>query len=68
MSLPTAGWKNKAGTGNRLCKCGSWTQHWLNFSDESWPKKCSVDANLIIITVHSNLMCWESSIVLGGKL
>ena len=35
-------WKNKSGTGERSCSCGSWKQHWLNFSGESWPPRCSV--------------------------
>lgn len=39
---PCSGWKNKAGTGNRSCICGSWKNHWINFSDEPWPEKCSV--------------------------
>lgn len=35
-------WKNKSGTGNRTCSCGTWKQHWLNFSGRSWPDSCSV--------------------------
>lgn len=35
-------YKNKNGTAERKCKCGSWKQHWLNFSGEKWPEKCSV--------------------------
>ena len=42
MSLPNSGWKNKVGTGARTCKCGSWKQHWINFSDKPWPSECSV--------------------------
>lgn len=42
MSLPIGGWKNKAGTGTRSCKCGSWKQHWINASGKSWPEKCSI--------------------------
>ena len=42
MSLPNDGWKNKVGTGIRTCKCGSWKQHWINFSKKSWPADCSV--------------------------
>ena len=42
MSLPTYDWKNKKGTSNRFCKCGSWKNHWLKFSGKSWPEKCSV--------------------------
>lgn len=35
-------WKNKSGTGERKCRCGSWKDHWCNFSGEDWPKICSV--------------------------
>jgi len=42
MSLPADGWKNKAGTGNRSCRCGSWKQHWINATGKSWPKKCFI--------------------------
>ena len=35
-------WKNKSGTAERNCKCGSWKQHWLNYSKMSWPRTCSV--------------------------
>lgn len=35
-------WKNKIGTGTRACKCGSWKQHWINFSYKEWPSQCSV--------------------------
>jgi len=38
----SSGWKNKNGTGVRTCKCGSWKNHWLNFSDNEWPSQCSV--------------------------
>jgi len=36
------GWKNKKGTSERICNCGSWKQHWINFSDEDWPILCRV--------------------------
>lgn len=42
MELPTAGWSNKSGTANRSCVCGTWKQHWLNYSNKSWPAECSV--------------------------
>ena len=42
MKLPANGWKNKNGTGNRSCRCGSWKNHWLNFSGTAWPNECSV--------------------------
>lgn len=42
MSITCNGWKNKVGTQDRACKCGSWKNHWINFSGEKWPEKCSV--------------------------
>lgn len=42
MELPAENWKNKKGTAERSCSCGSWKQHWINNSNESWPTKCSV--------------------------
>lgn len=42
MSLPCSGWKNKNGTSERSCKCGSWKAHWENNSSEPWPSICSV--------------------------
>ena len=38
-----SGWKNKVGTADRACKCGSWKNHWIKFSDKAWPAKCSVE-------------------------
>lgn len=42
MVLTEIGWKNKAGTGGRVCRCGSWQQHWINFTRKPWPTYCSV--------------------------
>lgn len=42
MSLPCDGWKNKAGTSDRTCTCGSWKQHWINYFDKEWPCVCAV--------------------------
>ena len=42
MGITATGWKNKNGTGDRTCKCGSWKQHWINASGKSWQAKCSV--------------------------
>lgn len=42
MGITCHGWKNKVGTQDRECKCGSWKQHWINNSHEKWPEKCSV--------------------------
>jgi hypothetical protein len=44
MGLPASGWKNKGGTASRpVCKCGSWKNHWTNYSGQKWPNICSVD-------------------------
>lgn len=42
MGVTPKNWKNKNGTTGRRCSCGSWKQHWLNYSRKSWPKNCSV--------------------------
>jgi hypothetical protein len=41
--LPNTGWKNKGGTADRSCKCGSWKQHWLYGTKKDWPGKCFVE-------------------------
>jgi hypothetical protein len=40
--LSSKRWKNKNGTGDRECKCGSWKQHWKNFSTKNWPITCCI--------------------------
>lgn len=42
MSITATGWSNKSGTSDRSCNCGTWQQHWLNYSKKSWPDSCSV--------------------------
>jgi hypothetical protein len=42
MNIPANGWSNKRDAGDRPCKCGTWKEHWLNFSGEPWPENCSV--------------------------
>lgn len=42
MTITADGWKNKKGTSDRSCKCGSWKQHWLNGSGKDWPDECSI--------------------------
>lgn len=42
MALNAEAWKNKNGTSDRECNCGSWKQHWINNSGEEWLKTCSV--------------------------
>ena len=41
--VTNTGWKNKKGTSIRFCNCGSWKQHWLNYSGITWPEVCSVE-------------------------
>ncbi len=45
MSVSNNGWSNKRGTSDRLCKCGSWANHWVKFNSakQSWPKQCAVE-------------------------
>lgn len=31
---------NIDGTSDNTCKCGSWKQHWINFSGQKWPTYC----------------------------
>ena len=40
MNFPINGWKNKNGTAERFCKCGSWKNHWINNSGKPWPWIC----------------------------
>jgi hypothetical protein len=60
MSLPASGWKNKKRTSDRDCNCGSWKNHWINFSNQDWPASCSVSgcnskATLGAHILHSNV-------------
>lgn len=61
MSTVTANnWKNKKGTSNRSCSCGSWKQHWINNSGKSWPSTCSIsgcnnNATLGLHIINSNV-------------
>ena len=43
MTITAEGWKNINGTALRSCKCGSWAQHWVNYTGRSWPGECSVN-------------------------
>lgn len=43
MSITVKGWKNKSGTGERSCRCGSWKQHWINYSKKEWPDTCTIN-------------------------
>ncbi len=42
-AVSSSGWKNKEGTSDRKCNCGSWKQHWINNTDKSWPPVCSIN-------------------------
>lgn len=42
MGITAEGWKNKNGTSNRSCSCGSWKDHWLTCTGLSWPTTCSL--------------------------
>ena len=41
-TLPSSGWSNATGTGDKSCPCGTWKAHWLKHSGKSWPSTCSV--------------------------
>lgn len=56
MGLSKTGWKNKVGTADRACKCGSWKQHWLSFSRESWPTSCSVEGCSNVPTLGAHVI------------
>lgn len=42
MSIAANGWSIKGGTSLRTCACGSWIKHWITYSGQFWPPKCSV--------------------------
>ena len=52
----TSGWKNKGGTAERECKCGSWKQHWINFSGKKQPNACSVLGCTTIPTLGAHVI------------
>ena len=62
MSLPSDGWKNKKGTADRTCACGSWKQHWINFSGKEWPSKCSVQGCNNSATLGGHIFNSDSSL------
>ena len=43
MGVIYKGWKNKNRTTDRACKCGTWKNHWINYSGKDWPTTCSVE-------------------------
>lgn len=55
-------WKNKSGTGNRSCKCGSWKQHWINYSRKGWPDVCSVVGCNNAATLGAHVFCTDRNV------
>lgn len=62
MSITATGWKNKKGTSNRSCNCGSWKQHWINCSKKEWPKKCSISECNNSATLGAHIYNTSSSV------
>lgn len=56
MSLPISGWKNKNGTSQRTCSCGSWQKHWGKQVMKAWPSQCYVSGCLNRPTVGAHLI------------
>lgn len=48
--------KNINGTTEHICKCGSWLQHWANFSGSKIPCYCAVlgCSNIADVGAHVN--------------
>lgn len=65
MGITADGWKNKEGTGIRSCNCGSWKQHWINYSGEPWPSECSVKGCTNTATLGAHII---NSNVSGEKI
>lgn len=62
MALPINGWKNKKGTSNRSCSCGSWKQHWVYGSGKSWPAKCCISGCSNSATLGAHIINSSSSV------
>lgn len=56
VELPVCGWSNKSGTSDRACKCGTWKQHWINFTAKAWPPACSVAPCSGVATVGGHVI------------
>jgi len=65
MSIPTTGWKNKNGTANRSCNCGTWKQHWVRFSKKAWPTTCSVQGCFTMASLGAHVI---NSSVAGERI
>ena len=60
MILTNAKWKNKKGTAERFCRCGSWKNHWMNNSGKAWPFCCSVAGCINRADVGAHIINSES--------
>lgn len=56
MNIPTTGWSNKVGTQDRACGCGTWKDHWVKYSEKSWPTVCSVNGCSSRATVGAHVI------------
>lgn len=61
MNIPCNDWKNKKDTGDRSCKCGTWKQHWINYSGTQWPIFCSVSGCINEATLGAHVINLEVS-------
>lgn len=55
MNVPNTGWKNKVGTSDRACKCGTWKDHWAKYAGKNWPEVCSVATCSNIATLGAHI-------------
>ena len=60
MIITAKKWKNKGGTSQRSCNCGSWKQHWMKFSGKEWPKECSILDCSQKATLGAHIYCTNS--------
>lgn len=60
MIIAARKWKNKGGTSQRSCSCGSWKQHWMKFSGQTWPNECSILDCHQKATLGAHIYCTNS--------
>ena len=53
--------RNMTGTSDNVCKCGSWLDHWKNFSGQSMPTYCVEEKCLKSPEVGAHVRKAESS-------
>ncbi len=49
-------WKNKSGTSDRKCACGTWKKHWLNGTNQTWPLSCSIESCSNVATLGAHVI------------